>query len=425
MENSVSGPVIESPKSEPDASIVSDEFYHVHTSLWRYVWPVLYGVSAIAFFSGITLASYGVYEHEKNGYSYAQIVDSSIPIVKSAGGSLSSKVPAAKVSGSRSSGNVATTTQPQTQSVGVSNSPSNSTSTSSSPSGSGSGGSSGGGTVGGTTTGGTATNSGGASIKPDGTNTGVPAGTRMTVINGNVTVTANGTVINAEDIKGFLYIKASNVTVKNSIIEGGMATSNGAVIDIQSGTGIVLDHDEVLVAHPSVYLDDIWGNNVTIQYLNIHGGVDGMKLGGNSTVQYTWIHDLTYFSSDPNQGGKSTHNDTIQILSGIGIHIQNNNLQATSTDNSAIQITQDYGTVTNVFIESNWADGGGCTYNISGHGPNGQLLSMSGITVTNNRFGPDRKFSGCAILIDDQTTITQSGNVYDATGQPVVIQQHN
>jgi len=258
--------------------------------------------------------------------------------------------------------------------------------------------------------------------RPGASNTGVPAGTKLTVVNGDVTVTTNGTVIDSQDIKGALVIAASNVTVRRSLIEGS-ATSDSVVI--RSGTGILLEDDEVAVAHPSVSHDAMSVKNATLNRLNIHGGVDGMKLGANSVVENSWIHSLNYFSSDPAQGGGPTHNDAIQIMSGTNIRITGNFLQATSSNNSAIQVTQDSGTVSGLSVTGNWADGGGCTFNFSGHGPGGKLLAMSGITVTGNRFGHDMKFSGCAILADLQTTLTQSGNVYDDTGAPIKLQQHN
>jgi hypothetical protein len=142
-------------------------------------------------------------------------------------------------------------------------------------------------------------------------------------------------------------------------------------------------------------------------------------------VQNSWIHGLTYFSSDPAQGGGPTHNDAIQIMSGANIRITGNYLQAASSNNAAIQVTQDTGSTSGLYISGNWADGGGCTYNFSGHGPNGELLAMGGITVTNNRFGRNTGFDGCAILVDLQTTISLSGNVFDDTGQPIVVQRHN
>lgn len=257
--------------------------------------------------------------------------------------------------------------------------------------------------------------------RPGPSNTGVPAGTSLTVVNGDVVVTANGTVINGQDIKGALIIKASNVTVRNSLIEG---SANSDSVVVSSGTGILLEDDEVAVAHPVVSHDAMSVKNATLNRLNIHGGVDGMKLSSNSVVENSWIHSLNSFSSDPAQGGRATHNDAIQIMSGTNIRITGNYLQAATSNNSAIQVTQDAGTVSGLYVENNWADGGGCTFNFSGHGAGGALLHMGGITVSGNRFGHTSGFSGCAILTDLQTTISQSGNVY-TDGTPIKLQRHN
>jgi hypothetical protein len=287
---------------------------------------------------------------------------------------------------------------------------------------SGSGGAGTGGTTGtgGAGTGGTGGVSSCIGTKPDATNTGVPAGTTLTVVNGNRTITQDGTTLDATDLHGFLVIKASNVKVTRSIIRGGTATQNGDGISVQSGTGILIEDTEVAIANPSAFIDGIAGSNFTVRRANIHGGVDGMKLGSNSTVECSYIHDMAYFASDPNQGGGPTHNDAIQILSGTGIHIVGNQLVSVTDQNAAIQVTQDFGAVGNLLIEQNWADGGGCTFNISHKG----AATLTGVTIRNNRFGRN-SFYGCPILKSTQTTATLSGNVYDNDGTPVPVQTHD
>jgi hypothetical protein len=255
--------------------------------------------------------------------------------------------------------------------------------------------------------------------KPDATNTGVPSGVSLTVVNGDVTVSADDTIIDAQDIHGFLIIKASRVRVTHSMIRGRVATANGAGIRVQSGTDILIEDTEVALANPSAYLDGISGANFTVRRANVHGGVDGMKVGSNSTVECSYIHDLASFDSDPNQGGGPTHNDAIQILSGTGIHIVGNQLVAAKDQNAGIQVTQDFGAVGDLHIESNWADGGGCTFNFAHKG--GTSLSLS---ATGNRFGRNSSY-GCPILKSTQTTLTSSGNVYDDDGSPVPIQTHD
>ena len=40
--------------------------------------------------------------------------------------------------------------------------------------------------------------------------------------------------------------------------------------------------------------------------------------------------------------------------------------------------------------------------------------------MTDNRFGPDRTYSGCGILAPDMNAPQQSGNVWQSTGKAVV-----
>jgi hypothetical protein len=256
--------------------------------------------------------------------------------------------------------------------------------------------------------------------KPDATNTGVPPGVTLTTMAQDVVVTQDGTVIDAEDIQGFLTIKASHVTVMRSIVRGRATTATTAIIRIDSGTDITIQDVEIAAASPSVDVDGLSLQNVVARRLNVHGGVDGAKVGSNTTLECSYIHDLVSFASDPNQGGGATHNDAIQILSGTAIHIVGNNLVAAMDQNSAIQITEDFGVVSDVHIESNWADGGGCTYNFSHKGQ----ASLGDLHTLDNRFGRN-SFYNCPILKSTQTTLDSQGDVWDDDGTPVPIQTHD
>ncbi|HEX7664657.1 MAG TPA: hypothetical protein VF407_09105, partial [Polyangiaceae bacterium] len=124
--------------------------------------------------------------------------------------------------------------------------------------------------------------------------------------------------------------------------------------------------------------------------------------------------------SDPNQGGGPTHNDAIQILSGTNITIRGNTLVAAKDQNSAIQVTEDFGTVSDVHVEKNWADGGGCTFNFSHKG----AASLGNLFTTDNRFGRN-SFYSCPILKSTKTTLVSSGDVYDDDGSAISIQTHD
>ena len=260
----------------------------------------------------------------------------------------------------------------------------------------------------------------GPGVRPNAGNTGVPPGVTLTVVEGDLVVTDDGASVDARDVHGFLIIRASNVHVTRCLVRGRATSGNASVIDVQSGTGAVIEDTEVAVAFPSAGVDGFGGSHFTVRRLDIHGGVDGMKAGSASTIEYTYIHDLMSFDHDPNQGGGPTHNDAIQILEGTTIHVTGNTLLPAKSQNAAIQITEDFGTVTDVHVDANYADGGGCTFNFSHKG----AASLDGLTTTNNRFGRN-SFFNCPILKSTQTHLDSSGDVWDDDGTPVPIQTHD
>jgi len=255
--------------------------------------------------------------------------------------------------------------------------------------------------------------------RPTAMNTGVPPGVALTVVDQDVSVVQDGTTLDAQDIHGFVSVRASHVKITRSIVRGGIATANAAGVRVVSGTDILIEDSEIGIANPSAFIDAVSGSNFTVRRANIHGGVDGMKLGSNSTVECSFIHDLASFASDPNQGGGPTHNDAIQILSGSTIRIVGNQLVVSKSQNAAIQVTEDFGPVGDLRIEANWADGGGCTFNLSHKG--GTSLAVS---TANNRFGRN-SFYACPILKSTQTTLTSVGDVWDDDGTPVPVQTHD
>jgi hypothetical protein len=146
-------------------------------------------------------------------------------------------------------------------------------------------------------------------------------------------------------------------------------------------------------------------------------------------VQDSYIHDLTEFASDPNQGGGETHNDAVQTFgAGSNIVLTHNTMVVSKDDNSDYQLTQDEGVpATKISIVNNWLYGGGCSLNLSSKG-GGAVTAASGIVVQNNRFGQgSTAFDNCPILLSDSFAMAAfSGNVWDASGAPVTTyQQHD
>lgn len=256
--------------------------------------------------------------------------------------------------------------------------------------------------------------------KPSTATTGVPKGTALQRIDGDRTYTKAGQVIENVDIHGYVTIKAKNVVIRNAIIRGGAARCNAAVVNVASGS-LAMERSEIAPAHPNACLDGIWASNATLRRLNVHGVVDGVKAGSNVLLEDSYIHDLSWYASDPNQGGGPTHNDDVQTLSGSHVTLRRNVLVALPKGNAAYQVTQDFGPVSDLHIEHNWLDGGGCTLNFA----HKVESSLTGISVIGNRFGRHSTFQ-CPILVSTKTTLTaNSGNVWDDTGKPIPAPQRH
>ena len=248
-------------------------------------------------------------------------------------------------------------------------------------------------------------------------NTGVPVGTALTVLDGDLTITKAGATYSGLDIHGFVKVEAPNVTIKDSIIRGGVAPADiGLVNDTDnSATNFLIEDSELVPMDPSVQIDGIKGWNYTALRLNIHGTTDGAKMyGPNATIEDSYIHGLVTYAHDPDHGGGESHNDGVQILSGSNLKIIGNTIEGGS--NTALMVTQDHGTTSNVVFDNNWVSGGACTLNIL---PT-PLASLGGITVDNNIF-TDNSTKHCPILDSPRTDLSVSGNVFAGTGLPVPV----
>ncbi|HKT03116.1 MAG TPA: hypothetical protein VJT31_26600, partial [Rugosimonospora sp.] len=255
--------------------------------------------------------------------------------------------------------------------------------------------------------------------KPGKANTGVPPGVALTVVTGNRTFATSNTVVSGQDFHGFVKVTGRNITFRNCIFRGGTPSGNAALLDAEQGTNTVVEDSEFTPAHPAATLDDVWTNHTSIYRANIHGGVDGVKTGTGVLIQDSYIHDMTWFASDPNQGGGETHNDGVQSFYGdSNVTLRHNNIDMSTTKNgnAAFQDSASNSTVVN-----NWLDGGGCTLNFADHGP-----ALTGLAVTGNRFGR-HSFYSCPILLSNNAFLSQnSANVWSDTGTAIPApQRHN
>jgi hypothetical protein len=246
--------------------------------------------------------------------------------------------------------------------------------------------------------------------KPGPDNTGVRPGVRLTIVQGDVVVDRPG-VVSGREFHGFVRVTGDGVVFRNCVFRGRATERNAALLDTERGTNTIVEDSEFVPAHPSATVDGIWARDTRIYRANIHGSVDGVKAGSEVLIQDSWIHDLSRFAHDPNQGGGSTHNDGVQAFDGDrGVTLRHNTIDLSRDDNAALQSS-----ATDVRVEANWLDGGGCTLNFAHH--DGRPLT--GISVVDNRFGRGSYYE-CPILVSTLTTLTENtGNVWDDIGQAI------
>jgi hypothetical protein len=253
---------------------------------------------------------------------------------------------------------------------------------------------------------------------PSAQTTGVPAGTKLTVHQGDITITKAGTVLDALDIRGFVEIRAPRVTIKRSIIRGGVTKGLKGVVqnNDSSATDFVLQDSEIRPSNPSVWLTGVKGANFTMRRVHVNGGVvDGVMVSGNNVrVEGSYIHGLDYYTDDPTHSDGS-HNDGVQVVGGANVTITGNTIEVAKGLNSALQVTQDVDATRNLSFTKNRVDGGTCSVKLNQKGRS----TLGPVTVSNNLFGRAMSIPGCAILRTNATSLVASGNAWDDNHQPV------
>lgn len=166
-------------------------------------------------------------------------------------------------------------------------------------------------------------------VRPDASNTGVPAGMTLIHTSGR-TITVPGTVINGEDIDGCLTIAADSVTIRNSRIR-----CSTEPINARTRAGVLIEDVEAdCLFSPGTGMV----GNFTARRVNIHGCENGMSLDGRNLVERSYIHDL-YEQMIPEIG----HTDGIQVFIGAGspITIIGNWIENMTPDGTSAIIADD------------------------------------------------------------------------------------
>lgn len=242
---------------------------------------------------------------------------------------------------------------------------------------------------------------------PSAANTGVPAGVALTPYTGPSRITEPGTVIDSKLVTTPLVITAGahNVTIRNSVIR---ANGYFLVLNGEGATNLQIIDSELDGNGNTSNDAAVGGENYTIVRANIHGTVDGLKIGDNVTVQDSYIHDLAR--------SPGSHNDGIQSLGSNDVKILRNTIIAESGSTSAIILsTGSAQSMRRILIDGNLLGGG--AYTVYGGYLKGtdDLAKVSDITISNNRFTTSVYPNGGAygpLTSVDRPAVTLQGNVW-------------
>jgi hypothetical protein len=239
---------------------------------------------------------------------------------------------------------------------------------------------------------------------PSASTTGVPAGVSLKP-SGSITVTTPGAVIQGLDIKGDVYIRAANVTLKNSKVTGRVDTGDSA----GKYPGTLIQRVEVVGPYNSAAdggFPAVGYTDLTCDGCNIRGWGKGAGLVANVTIKNSWIHDLVVHG-DPGNGG--SHNEAIISLGGTNFTVTGNRLDAGSAPNfsASLALYSQMETIRNVTVSNNLFNGGGyCLYAGSTNGN-----TATNAKFTNNTFGTS-VFPKCGSYGPVTSYTSGNGNVW-------------
>ena len=246
---------------------------------------------------------------------------------------------------------------------------------------------------------------------PDASNTGVPSGTTLNPVTGDLSATSNNQVIQAQDVSGQIIINGfDGVTVKNCRAARILVAGANVTVQDCTITGSGAGNDGITVASPA----ELGGgagppaaDGFRLLRCNISGAENLLWLEtSNSLVQDNWFHDPV--------GGGAAHIDGIQVPQDAPQKV-NNTIRHNHFDMNLGTVSSccQFDCVTNFIIDNNRFSGGSFElYLLTRNG--GQT---SGCSVTNNVFVTNT-FGG---TVDEQTVTglnTYTGNV-DENGTPL------
>jgi hypothetical protein len=246
---------------------------------------------------------------------------------------------------------------------------------------------------------------------PDASTTGVPAGTKLSVVKHGLTIRKAGTVIDRREIHGDVTILANNVKITESRILGEVTIPYGHE-DVRGVTVTDTEMNGQRQGAPNQAEPGIstYGGISCIR-CNIHGFNVGVAINGEqpTLIQDSWVHDIW----PPSSG----HKDAVITNGSSNVTIDHNRLSCEVDGcSAAIGMFGDFSAITNWRVNDNLLNGGSyCSY--SGSLDAKKYPVASDITWTNNHYGhelyPDCGIYGAATGWSEANGNRWSGNTTD------------
>lgn len=258
---------------------------------------------------------------------------------------------------------------------------------------------------------------------PDASCTGVPTGTSLTTYTGPMVITTPNTVISGKTINGKIEVQASGVTIKNSVIHGGVYSDDQAMY---GKVGLLVEDSEIdCGGAPGSH--GVSEANFTLRRVEITQCDNGLDANQNILIEDSYIHNLSHNGSDPHEDGiqlgQGFWNGTNAYISnGLrNIVVRHNTIFGMGNPNDSVFGTSAWigGPVgaDGILLENNLLAGGAYTVYCSRQGEN-----PTSYRLINNHFTTRFKSTvGYYGISSDCANDQQSGNVIHETGQPITL----
>lgn len=294
------------------------------------------------------------------------------------------------------------------------------------------------------------------SYEPDEARTGVPAGTSLTPMSGQVVITTAGATYDGIDLDGWFDVRAPNVTIRNCRINGASPPTFGyGLVHASSGsvTNLLIEDCTIACTATSVnYLaNGIMGHDFTARRNRILNVTDGIGVfnqvtpgnPSNVIIEGNRMGPLLWYASVPDHTDGS-HNDVIQFHGGVGTIARYNTFlgyQATdmadgaqggrlgpteTQSTSCIIINSLVGDPFDIEIYDNWVYGGEVCFNCGN-----DALGVPGETVAiihRNKFKQGTQWYSTVPLVYEATATwdfgegTANANVWMDSGLEIPLQ---